>query len=127
MGSSAEPVDEVRFSVPGRLLAVTGTAMVLGTVVGGMRGARLAGMRFLAENAHRPPRTVRGWYLYNKSKNYKMVLAGLREAGVQSSKLGFLALAWGTIDEALGRTAFEGVREAGAGLGTAALFAGVCE
>lgn len=44
-----------------------------------IRGGRAAGLRFLAENAHNPPKTVRGWYFYNKTKNYRMMWAGLRD------------------------------------------------
>jgi hypothetical protein len=47
--------------------------------VGMIRGGRTAGLRFLAENAHNPPKTLKGWYFYNKTKNYRMMWAGLRE------------------------------------------------
>jgi hypothetical protein len=71
--------------------------MCMGTAIGLVRGSRAAGLRFLAENAHRPPTTVRGWYFYKKTKNYKMMLGGLSKAGTDAAKLGFTALAWVTM------------------------------
>ena len=49
-----------------------------GMALGVYRGGRLASLRFLAENAHRAPRTVKGWYFYNKTKNYRMMYGGLK-------------------------------------------------
>ena len=79
--ADARDENAIRVEVPRRLLEVAGGATAVGMLVGGVRGARMEGMRFLAENAHRPPRTIRGWYLYSKTKNYRMLLAGLRQAG----------------------------------------------
>src|SRR5258708_475959 len=52
-----------------------------GMALGVYRGGRMAGLRFLAENAHRAPETVKGWYFYNKTKNYRVVYGGLKEGG----------------------------------------------
>ena len=101
--------------------------MCVGTAVGLVRGSRASGLRFLAENAHRPPTTVQGWYFYNKTKNYKMILGGLRKAGNDAAKLGFTALAWVTFEEGLHQVGQDDFGEIGAGLGTAGIFAGVCE
>lgn len=51
----------------------------VGLGLGFYRGGRMASLRFLAENAHRAPKTVKGWYFYNKTKNYRMMYGGLRE------------------------------------------------
>lgn len=59
------------------ILPTVGAFLGLGT--GMIQGARAAQLRYLAENAHNPPRTVQGWYFYNKTKNYRMMWAGLRE------------------------------------------------
>lgn len=99
--------------------------MCLGTAIGLVRGSRAAGLRFLAENAHRPPTTVRGWYFYKKTKNYKMMLGGLSKAGTDAAKLGFTALAWVTFEEGLNHLGWEDIGEIGAGIGTAGVFAGV--
>ena len=50
-----------------------------GMALGVYRGGRMARLRFLAENAHRAPKTVKGWYFYNKTKNYRMMYGGLKE------------------------------------------------
>lgn len=99
----------------------------MGTAIGLVRGSRAAGLRFLAENAHRPPTTVRGWYFYNKTKNYKMMLEGLRKAGADGAKLGFTALAWVTFEEGLNRVGWGDAGEIGAGIGTAGVFAVLCK
>jgi len=99
--------------------------MCVGTAIGLVRGSRAAGLRFLAENAHRPPTTVQGWYFYNKTKNYKRMLGGLRRAGSDAAKLGFTALAWVTFEEGLHQVGWGELGEIGAGIGTAGIFAGV--
>lgn len=101
--------------------------MCIGTAIGLVRGSRAAGLRFLAENAHRPPTTVQGWYFYKKTKNYKMMLGGLSKAGTDAAKLGFTALSWVTFEEGLNHLGWGEFGEIGAGMGTAGVFAGVCE
>lgn len=54
------------------------TAFGVGFLSGIITGARKSALVFLAENAHRRPDTVQGWYFYNKTKNYKMILGGLQ-------------------------------------------------
>jgi hypothetical protein len=51
----------------------------VGMALGFYRGGRMASLRFLAENAHRAPKTFKGWYLYNKTKNYRMMYGGLKD------------------------------------------------
>ncbi|KFX92863.1 hypothetical protein V490_05133 [Pseudogymnoascus sp. VKM F-3557] len=64
---------------PQRLLLGTSTAFLVGLTLGGTHGFGTAGLRFRAENAHRLPKDPTGWYLYHKSKNYRMMLDGVRE------------------------------------------------
>lgn len=104
------------------------SAAILGTLIGAVRGSRRASLRFLAENAHRPPTTVQGWYFYNKTKNYRQMAAGLQEGGLNATKLGAAALVWVGIEDGLeqcGKPWIE-ARELGAGVGTAGIFAVVC-
>ncbi|KAI0304201.1 hypothetical protein BC826DRAFT_982015 [Russula brevipes] len=124
---SQEPNERhsIHVEVPPRFYLLPGGAMCMGTAVGLVRGSRAAGLRFLAENAHRPPTTVQGWYFYNKTKNYKMMLGGLSKAGTDAAKLGFTALAWVTFEEGLNQVGYGDIGEIGAGMGTAAVFAGV--
>ncbi|OBT43381.1 hypothetical protein VE00_05710 [Pseudogymnoascus sp. WSF 3629] len=64
---------------PHRLLLGTSTAFLVGLTLGGSHGFGSAGLRFRAENAHRLPKEPTGWYLYHKSKNYRMMLEGVKE------------------------------------------------
>ncbi|KAJ6599301.1 hypothetical protein DFH09DRAFT_902159 [Mycena vulgaris] len=66
-------------TVAPRLYTVPLGAVLLGAMIGVNRGARLASLRFLAENAHRTPTTQKGWYYYHKTKNYRVILG--RAAG----------------------------------------------
>lgn len=125
--SDSQAPYSIHVEVPPRFYVLPGAAMVVGTALGLARGSRAAGLRFLAENAHRPPTTLKGWYLYKKTKNYRMMLAGLREGGAEAAKLGITAMGWVTFEEGLKRLGWEEVSEIGAGVGTAGLFAGVCE
>ncbi|KIL00392.1 hypothetical protein PAXRUDRAFT_91976, partial [Paxillus rubicundulus Ve08.2h10] len=105
------------------------SAALMGTLIGAVRGSRMASLRFLAENAHRPPSTIRGWYLYNKTKNYRRIAAGLQEGGLNAGKLGVTALVWVGIEDGLERCGqpWAEAREFGAGVGTAGIFATVCK
>ncbi|OSC96822.1 hypothetical protein PYCCODRAFT_1339466, partial [Trametes coccinea BRFM310] len=126
--SSTENDDElpaVRITIPERYYLLPGTAIIVGTTIGLFRGSRTASLRFLAENAHRPPRTVRGWYLYNKTKNYRVLLGGLKGAGADATKLGLTAAGWVILEEGCSRLGLDDLREVAAGLGTGALFGAV--
>jgi hypothetical protein len=119
--------DPIRINVPPRYLVLAGAGSVTGLSIGLIRGARAASWRFLAENVHRAPTTVQGWYFYKKTKNYKVMLGGLREGGRDALRLGAVGLAWAGLEDAMQRIGLEDVREIGAGIGTAGLFSGVCE
>jgi hypothetical protein len=84
-------------------------------------------MRFLAENVHRPPTTVQGWYFYNKTKNYKVMLGGLKGAGMDSLRLGLAGLGWVGAEEAADRLGYGNVKESWAGLVSAGAFSAICE
>ncbi|KAF9426645.1 hypothetical protein BGZ76_002667 [Entomortierella beljakovae] len=43
-------------------------------------------MQYLAENAHRLPKDMEGWYFYHKRKNYRMALGALKKGSVFSLK-----------------------------------------
>ncbi len=118
----------VRINIPRRYYLLPGAAVLTGISIGLFRGSRTASLRFLAENAHRPPKTVRGWYLYNKTKNYRVLLGGLKEAGADATKLGLTAAAWVALEEgctSLG-LGLDDFREVVAGLGTGTLLGAVC-
>ncbi|KAI9801848.1 MAG: hypothetical protein M1833_002162 [Piccolia ochrophora] len=76
--SPAPPPQRLSLPLPLRLpLSLTFTILT-GLTLGAPLAARSAGLRFRAENAHRLPTNQTGWYLYHKSKNYHMALAGIR-------------------------------------------------
>jgi len=123
--SHEPPKPVMRLTVPERYYLLPGAAIVAGTIIGLMRGSRTASLRFLAENAHRAPTTVKGWYLYNKTKNYRVMMGGLKEAGAEALKLGVTATGFVVVEEGCKRAGLEDVGEVAAGLGTAGLFAAV--
>ncbi|KAJ3981538.1 hypothetical protein F5890DRAFT_1535106 [Lentinula detonsa] len=116
----------IHLAVPTRLLIVPSVAFIVGATIGLVRGGRASSLRFLAENAHRPPRTVKGWYFYNKTKNYRVLLGGMKGAAKESGKLVAISVGWVGIEEGLRALGdpWNEVKEVGAGLGTAALFCG---
>jgi len=119
----------IHISIPPRLYQVPGAALVVGTVIGAARGSRKEGLRFLAENAHRAPTTLQGWYFYNKTKNYRKILGGLVEGGRQGLRLSATAMGWVTIEESIRRFGhgLEEAAEVGAGVGTGAIFGLICK
>ncbi len=48
-------------NIPSPLLTLPPVAALIGATIGMSRGGSRARLRFLAENAHRQPRTVQGW------------------------------------------------------------------
>lgn len=137
-GFGTQPEDETTVEtrqpivlyIPPRYMLLPAAGAVTGLSIGLIRGARAASWQFLAENAHRAPTTVQGWYFYKKTKNYKMMWGGLKEGGRDAIKIGVVGLAWATLEDGIERVAdgrVEEVKEVGAGLGTAAMFSAVCE
>lgn len=112
-----------------RYFILPASAAMMGTLIGAVRGSRQASLRYLAENAHRPPTTVQGWYFYNKTKNYRRMAAGLQEGGRNAVKLGVAALVWVGIEDGLERCGqpWAEAKELGAGVGTASVFAVACK
>lgn len=55
-------------STEGPLLAIPATAFAIGFGAGLYQAAKRSSLVFMAENAHRRPDTVQGWYFYNKTK-----------------------------------------------------------
>ncbi len=119
--------EAIRVYVPQRYLVVPGTAGLVGLSLGLMRGGRQASLQYLAENAHRQPRTVEGWYFYKKTKNYRVMWGALKEGGRESTRLGAIGLVWAGLEDGIERLAtstkletMEKAKEVGAGVGTRA-------
>jgi len=117
----------IRLSIPPRLIVVPATAFMVGCAIGMVRGGRNASLRFLAENAHRPPTTVQGWYFYKKTKNYKVMWGALKGAGREAVKVTALAGSYVGVEEGLERAGWGTGKHVGAAVGTAVIFSIVCE
>jgi len=125
--SMSETSKAVRVEIPPRYLYVTGTGIAVGMGIGMMRGGRQAGLQFLAENAHRTPTTVGGWYFYNKTKNYKVMLGALRGGGLESMRLGLAGAGWVGMEELGEQGGWGPVKQTCAGAATGAGFGAACE
>lgn len=122
-----EETKGIRLNVPRRMMIVPLVGMIVGSAIGIMRGGRAASLRFLAENAHRAPRTVEGWYFYKKTKNYKVMWEGLKGGVKEGARVGGLAGVYVGIEEGMGRIGAGEWKELGGGIGTGLLFSVVCE
>lgn len=119
----------IRFNVSDpTLLLIPTCAATFGFVSGLLSGGKKSSLQFLAENAHRQPTTLQGWYFYNKTKNYRVALGGAKTGLLTAAKLGawtsgFVALKEGASKAGLGRV------ESGATSGTllAAFASLICE
>ncbi|KAI9684160.1 MAG: hypothetical protein M1829_003430 [Trizodia sp. TS-e1964] len=99
------PSHNDRLSMPfsTRLPTSIGLAFLTGLGLGAPLGSITAGYRFRAEHAHRLPSTSAGWYLYHKSKNYHMLLGGLREGARLGATLGVWVGCYFVVEEAVDR------------------------
>jgi len=86
-----------------RLPLAAGMAFVAGMGLGTSYGSQKVGLRFRAENAHRLPTTSTGWYLYHKSKNYRMAIGGLKEGIKMGAKLSFWTVGFFSVEEMFDR------------------------
>ena len=117
---------DFRLSLP--LFLRVPTAAVIGAVggfaLGASHGGQMAGMRFRAENAHRFPTTSTGWYLYHKTKNYKIAFSSVREGIKMGAKVSFWTSSFFVIEDFIDieRGSKDFVSTAAAGLTVAGLF-----
>lgn len=84
-----------------RLLLMTGIGSFWGFSIGAFLGGRQSGLQYLAENAHKLPTTVQGWYFYHKTKNYRMMLGGVKKGVRYAGKTGGLCLLYSSLEAAL--------------------------
>lgn len=121
--SNSQPVDLNRLSIHWfrRIsLGILG-GFSIGAITGATNGSQEAGLRFRAENSHRLPKSDKGWYLYHKSKNYQMMLHGIKGAFRMGSRLSFLVGGFFVVEEVVDRLRerqdFLSTTIAGAGIG----------
>ncbi|RHZ79249.1 hypothetical protein Glove_150g53 [Diversispora epigaea] len=84
-----------------RLMAITAISLGWGFLIGTYTGAKAAGLQYLAENAHKPPKTKGEWYFYHKHKNVRMILGGFQSGFRLSRKTGLVCLSFGVIEGGL--------------------------
>ena len=99
------PLDRARdrFDTPtaARLLLLTGLTSMTTFTLGALQGGKLSGYQFLAENAHRLPRTHQGWYFYHKTKNYRVMYGGLRYGLRYAARTAGWTLLFGALESAI--------------------------
>jgi hypothetical protein len=102
---TSPPMDHNRLSLPyvTRVLIGSIGGFSLGTFLGVSYGSQTAGYRFRAENSHRLPKSPKGWYLYHKTKNYHMMLEGLKGGFKMGFKMSLITGGFFVIEEALDR------------------------
>ena len=94
------PGSEPKAKVPVDVWLIPTASFTAGSILGFSRGARMSGLRFLAENAHRLPTTVGGWYFYNKTKNYRVLLGGFKGGVRQGLRFGAIGGCWVGVEQA---------------------------
>ena len=101
--------DRLSFPFETRLPIAAATGFFAGAFLGISHGAQTASLRFRAENSHRFPTTSAGWYLYHKSKNYHMLLGGIKDGLKMGTKISFWVGGFFTVEHAIDR--FRGRRD----------------
>ncbi|KAI9350020.1 hypothetical protein DFJ73DRAFT_394183 [Zopfochytrium polystomum] len=109
-------------------LSATSTLFFAGFLSGAVIAGRARARQFLAENAHRLPKTVKGWYFYHKFKQHEFVYAGWFGGWKYGASFAALGAGFCVAEAAVGRTEVLG-REgwavgAAAGVATSLGFAG---
>jgi hypothetical protein len=75
------PINErLSLDPPVRIAGGMFLALMTGLSAGFMRGYQAGGLRFRAENAHRQPKSEKGWFFYHRSKTHFSTLAGMKVA-----------------------------------------------
>ena len=121
MAAMSTTEEAIRITVPKNLYLLPGAAFTVGATLGFVRGSRNASLRFLAENVHRPPTTVQGWYFYKKTKNYRVMLGALKGAAKEGGRLGAITTGYVALEQGIGGD----WKEILAGAGTGLLFGAV--
>ncbi|WVQ99251.1 hypothetical protein IAU59_006383 [Kwoniella sp. CBS 9459] len=100
--AQASASSQINVTVPTSLLILPTTAALVGLSIGIVRGGGRARLRFLAENAHRQPKTIQGWYFYTKTRNYRVFFGAARTGAKYAAGLGGATAAYVLLDESIG-------------------------
>ncbi|KAJ3089803.1 hypothetical protein HK102_005469 [Quaeritorhiza haematococci] len=121
---------EAAASLPPQLLwttKITLAGAISGFVSGAYIGGSRRGLQFLAENAHRLPRTVGGWYQYHRHKQHEMIHAAMMSGFKYGARFGVISATFCTVEQ-VAEWGRGGIEKEGypntalAGFATAALF-----
>lgn len=95
---------------PARVFLATAIGGGYGMLSGFRASYKLASLQYLAENAHRLPRTKGAWYFYHKRKNYVVLKQAMGDATKRSIKFGSIGLFYfgieGYLDDVRGKIDF---------------------
>lgn len=97
------PTERLSMPFDVRVTGATVLGMLTGFTLGLTNAGSMAGLRFRAEHAHIFPTENAGWYLYHRSKNYHVILGGLKGGVKLGSKIGFWAGSFFLVEEAVDR------------------------
>ncbi|WVQ67864.1 uncharacterized protein L199_006069 [Kwoniella botswanensis] len=101
--TSVQPTPtRISLTVPTSLLILPPTAALIGLSIGLVRGGNRSRLRFLAENAHRQPKTVQGWYFYTKTRNYRVFFGAAKTGSKYALGLGGATATYVLLDESIG-------------------------
>ncbi|GAA6058567.1 hypothetical protein JCM10212_007006 [Sporobolomyces blumeae] len=89
------------------------SAFVFGFTSGLVSKSKLAAKQFLAENAHRLPTTVQGWYFYQKTKNYRVLFSAVKGGLLTGWRLALWTSAFVGLEEAFDRAIRTGFAHSG--------------
>ncbi|KAI9013202.1 hypothetical protein BC832DRAFT_549036 [Gaertneriomyces semiglobifer] len=102
-----------------------GMAGAIGGFISGFYlGGRQRSYQFLAENAHRRPQTVGGWYYYHKYKNYEIAHFGFKSGFKYAGRFALISAGFGAaeavLEQVTGKESW--VNTVGAGLAASVAF-----
>ncbi|BGP53106.1 hypothetical protein JCM8202_004190 [Rhodotorula sphaerocarpa] len=98
---------------PPLLVLGPAAAFSFGFTSGAVSASKLAAKQFLAENAHRLPTTVQGWYFYQKTKNYRVAWSGIKGGLRTGARLGLWTGAFLGCEDLVDRGCRAAVRQSG--------------
>lgn len=87
--SLISPSDRLSIDPSWRILFGFTSASIVGFALGASYGGTTSGYRFRAENAHRLPKSQKGWFFYHKTKNYHVAVGAAKEGIKMGLRLGF--------------------------------------
>ncbi|CAG8466186.1 17849_t:CDS:2 [Cetraspora pellucida] len=96
-------------------------------ILGSYEGGKKAGLQYLAENAHKLPKTKGGWYFYHKRKNYRIFIGGMKSGVRLAMKTSLVCLTFTGLEAMLDEVRKENdfLNSCGAGLTTALIVSGI--